>query len=155
MDFILVRIGELLLWHYVGGLPSRRSLCLFWRETKHRAWTRDFRRDRKWGRKSRSERSQRGELEREPSRGQWAKRDAERQSRMDSRSDQTRWVSSPEWTTVSRRRQWARWSKMSWHSYWLLSEFHEKYTPSDSLQDARKAVQKSVTKLPFLHLELT
>ena len=33
--------------------------------------------------------------------------------------------------------------------------FAKKYTPSDSLQDARKAVQKGVTKLPFLHLKLT
>ena len=23
-----------ILWHYVGGTPGRRSLCLFWRETK-------------------------------------------------------------------------------------------------------------------------
>ena len=24
------------LWHYVGGLPSRRFLCLFWRKTRQR-----------------------------------------------------------------------------------------------------------------------
>ena len=49
-------------------------------------------------------------------RGSVAKRDAERQSRTGSRRDQSRWVSSPEWTTVRRRRQWRRRSKMSWHS---------------------------------------
>ena len=25
-----------MLWHYVDGPPSRRSLCLFWRETRQR-----------------------------------------------------------------------------------------------------------------------
>ena len=94
-------------------------------------------------------------LAKEPWEGQLAKRDAEKQSRTNSIRDQSRWVSSPEWTTVSRRRQWGRRSKMSWHSLWLLWEFREKYTPSDSLLDAQKAVQKSVTKLPFLHFELT
>ena len=24
------------MWHYVGGTPGRRCLCLFWRETKQR-----------------------------------------------------------------------------------------------------------------------
>ena len=56
-------------WHYVGGPPSRRSLRLFWCETKQRAWTWDLRRDRKWGRKGRSERSQRSSWKRNPERG--------------------------------------------------------------------------------------
>ena len=30
------------LWHYVGGPPSRQSLCLFWRETRQKVWTRDL-----------------------------------------------------------------------------------------------------------------
>ena len=42
------------MWHYVGGPLSRRSLCLFWRETKQRAWARDLRRDRKWVRERES-----------------------------------------------------------------------------------------------------
>ena len=29
-----VTLAVTLLWHYVGGPPSRRSLDLFWRETK-------------------------------------------------------------------------------------------------------------------------
>ena len=57
-----------------------------------------------------------GQLAKEPGEGQLAKRDAERQSRTDSGRDWSRWVSSPEWTTVRRRRQWGKWSKMSWHS---------------------------------------
>ena len=103
----------LILWHYVGGSPSRRSLCLFWRETKQRVWDRDLQRDRK-----------RGDVREKPE-GELAKRDAERQSRKDSRREQSRWVSSPvldgqqreavkedsqEWT------QWGRRSKLSWHS---------------------------------------
>ena len=47
------------LWHYVGGPLSRQSLCLFWRDTKQRAWTRDLRRDRKWRRKAVSKGTQR------------------------------------------------------------------------------------------------
>ena len=31
-----------LLWHYVGGPLSRRSLCMFWRETKQRPENRDL-----------------------------------------------------------------------------------------------------------------
>ena len=31
-----------IMWHYVGVPPSRRSLCLFWRETRQRVWTRDL-----------------------------------------------------------------------------------------------------------------
>ena len=30
------------MWHYVGGPPSRRSLCLFWHETRQRVSTRDL-----------------------------------------------------------------------------------------------------------------
>ena len=30
------------MWHYVGGPPSRWSLCMFWRETRQRVWTRDL-----------------------------------------------------------------------------------------------------------------
>ena len=28
--------------HYVGGPPRRRSLCLFWRDSRQRVWTRDL-----------------------------------------------------------------------------------------------------------------
>ena len=56
------------------------------------------------------------QLAKEPREGKLAKRDAERQSRTDSRRDQSRWVCRLEWTTVSRRRQWGRRSKISWIS---------------------------------------
>ena len=35
-------IDPLSVWHYVGGPQSRRFLCLFWRETRQRVWTRDL-----------------------------------------------------------------------------------------------------------------
>ena len=63
-------------------------------------------------------------------RGQLTKGDAERQSTTDSRRDQSAGVSSPESTTVSRRRQWGKTVKMSWHSNWSLLKFREKYTPA-------------------------
>ena len=34
--------GERAVWHYVGDPPSRRFLCLFWRETRQRVWTQDL-----------------------------------------------------------------------------------------------------------------
>ena len=40
-----------------------------------------------------------------------AKGDAEKESRTDSRRGQSRWVSSPESTTVSRRKQWGKTSQ--------------------------------------------
>ena len=88
---------DILVWHHVGGPLSRRSLCLFWRETKQRAWSRDLWRDWKWGKKAVGKGTQRGQL---------TKGDAERQSTTDSRR-------------ASRRErvqgQWGRRSKMSWH----------------------------------------
>ena len=101
------RLDPMGMWHYVGGTPSRRSLCLFWRKIKQRPEL-EFSDKTEVGEKSR--------VGKGTQRGQLAKRDAERQSRTDSRRDQSRWISIPEWTTVSRRRQWGRRSKTSWHS---------------------------------------
>ena len=77
------------MWHYVGGPPNRRSLCLFGRETKQRTSIRDLRRDRKWGRKQ-GPREAIEELAKVHREGELAKRDGERQSRTDRRRDQSR-----------------------------------------------------------------
>ena len=37
-----VKSVQLLLGYYVGGPPSRLSLCLFWLETRQRVWTRNL-----------------------------------------------------------------------------------------------------------------
>ena len=49
-----------------------------------------------------------GQLAEESREGELAKGDAERQSITDSRRDQSGSVSSPEWTMVSRRKQWGK-----------------------------------------------
>ena len=81
------------LWHYVGGPPSRRSLCLFWRETEQRAWTRDLRRDRKWEGKGRSGEAKGavGKGTQRRSVGEERRREAVENG---SGKDQSRWVSS-------------------------------------------------------------
>ena len=58
----------------------------------------------------------REQLAKEPREGQLAKREVERQLTIVSRRDHLRWVSSPEWTTVSWKKQWGRRSKKSLHS---------------------------------------
>ena len=135
-----------LMWHYVGGPPSRRSLCLSWRETKQRAKNRNLRRDRKWGEKGRSERSQgsgqgkawegsgqenarEGSWKKEPREGSW-QRETQRGSRRRSavREDQSRWVGIP-------------------RSFVQISR---KIHVSGSLQMHRKC---SVTEPPFLHFD--
>ena len=80
----------------------------------------------------RGPREARSELAKEPREAQLAKRDAERQSRTEQRGpvkDELAFLVA--FVGVSR-----------------------KIYARDSLQNARKVVQKSVTKLPFLHLEL-
>ena len=75
------------LWHYVGGPPSRRSLCLFWRETRQRVWARDLRRDRKWVRERESRIGQRnpeeGSWRRETQDGSWAVDTGQRRDQSD------------------------------------------------------------------------
>ena len=77
------------VWHYVGGPLSRRSLCLFWRETKQRpeletsTWPEVGKgtRERSW--------------KKEPREGSW-RRATERdswQSTPDSRRDESAWDS--------------------------------------------------------------
>ena len=101
-----------------------------------------FHETRSWGGKGRSERSQREEMVKEPRGGQFTKRDAERNR------EQTAEGSSPESTTVSRRKQWGKTSQDELAFLVALSKFREKYTPSDSLQNAQKAVQKMSQNYP-------
>ena len=65
---------KLSLWHYAGCPTSRRFLCLFWRETRQRVWTRDL--DATGSRKRTPVR----ELEEGTQRRQLAKGDASGQS---------------------------------------------------------------------------
>ena len=100
------------------GWYARQTIPLsVFARNQTKACARDLRQDWKWRRKDQlTKEPRKGQLAKEPREAQLAKRDAERQSRTDSRRDQSRCDSSPEWTTVSRRRQWGRRSKMSWHS---------------------------------------
>ena len=74
------------VWHYVGDPPSRQSLCLFWRETRQRVWTRDL--DTTGSRQGNARGVGRRNSEKE-----LAKSDAEGQSTSDSRRDQSAWDS--------------------------------------------------------------
>ena len=78
--------------------------------SKQRAWTQDLLWDQKWGRKGRSKRGKRRSWKRNPERavgkeGRWETVENGQQK------DQSRWVSSPESTTVSKRKQWGKTSQ--------------------------------------------
>ena len=172
MEVCLIRIclNIEIVWHYVGGLLSRRSLCFGTKPNKGlglgisdetrsgrgKAGLREARGAVSKGtqRGSVGEGTQRGAVGKGTQRGQLAKRDAERQSRTGAEGTSQDELAVQCWM-VSRRRQWRKTVKNELAFEAASEEFREKYTPSDSLQDARKAVQKNVTKLPFLHLELT
>ena len=83
----LARRSQASVWHYVGGPPSRRSLCLFWRETRQRVWTRDF--DATGSRKGIPV----GSWKKEPREVSWrqARQKGTWQSTPDSRRDQSAW----------------------------------------------------------------
>ena len=139
------------MWHYVGGPPSRRSLCLFWWETRQRVWTRDFWWDRKWGRKGRSERSQRGSWQRETQSGskQWTKEE-NNQCEVESRgSEEDR---QDEFAVLIRQRSAVRKTVKDELAFLVAYGSFAQIHASISLQIHREC---SVTKLPILHFELT
>ena len=105
---ILIVCIRVSLWHYEGDAPSRRSFCLFWRETKQSLSSR-FWRDRKWARESE------WELEEGTHRRQLAKGDAEGQSTTDSRETSRHEIGS--------KSSEGRPVKMSQHSSWLCGNY--------------------------------
>ena len=121
------------MWHNVGVPLSKRSLCLFWCEAKQKAWTRDLRRDRKWEKKGVGKGTQREEL---------AKGDAEGQSSTNSRRVQSAW-DSPGVVRKTVKDELA---------FLVDCRSFAQIQTRDSLQMHREC---SVTKLPFLHFELT
>ena len=121
------------MWHYLGGPPSRQPLCLFWRETRQKVWSRDL--DATGSRKGTPVRSwtkERGEFSwrRATKKGSW-------QSTPDSRRDQSDEIgsSSSEGRPV----------KMSQHSSRFV-EFSLEIHASVSLQGMQ------CHNLTFLHL---
>ena len=116
---------HLQLWHYEGGAPSRRSLCLFWRESRQRVWTRNFGRDR-IARGSWTKELRKGSWRRETQSSSWA---AEVTSRHEIES------------SISEGRP----VKMSQHSSWFV-EFSLEIHASVSLRGMQ------CHNLTFLHL---
>ena len=90
--------------------------------------------DRKWGRKGSWQRNQ----------GKVSWRGETQRGRRTEQRDQSRWV--------SRRKQWGKTSQDELAFLVALKKFREKYTPSDSLRNARKAVQKKCHKTSLLAL---
>ena len=147
------------MWHYEGGAPSRRSFCLFWRETKQRPELEIFEWDREMGKGRLSE-----ALEKGTQRRQFTKGDAEVESTTDSRRDQSGWdspgavrktdkMSSQSWADNGQQKEAAREGESGWVGIpssfvEILLEIHA----SVSLQIHRECC---VTELPFLCFELT
>ena len=102
----LIEPYQVLLLHYVGGPPSRRSLCLFWRETKQRPVPAISTRPEVGRERPR-------ELDKRTERRQLAKGDASGQLTPDSRSDQSAWE-------IGSSRSEGRPVKMSQHSSWVV-----------------------------------
>ena len=118
-----------------GGEPSRRSICLFWRETKQRPEFEIFD-ETGSGQGNARERIRKG-----TQREELAKGDVEGQSTTDSRRDQSAWERES-WSSEGRP------VKMSQHSSWLV-EISRRMHVSFSLPMHREC---GVTEPPFLHL---
>ena len=119
-----------------------QTITLFWRKTQRKGWS------------SRSPARPEVDEERnvpEKTQGQLTKEDGEMQS-TSGRRDQSAWDSSPGEGCSAEGGSEGRQSKMSWHSYWLLLKFRDKYTPAIVY---RCTCLQSVKKPPFLRLELT
>ena len=98
-------------------VPVRESLCLLWHKTHT------------LGLMARPPARLEVDKERkvpEKIEGQLTKEDGERQSTMVGRRDQSARDSSPGEGLSAEGGSEGRQSKMSWHSYWLLKQFHTK-----------------------------
>ena len=87
--YFCARSTSSLLWHYGVGVPSRRSLGLFWRKPQTKAWARYLRSDRKRGEERQVREKTEGQLAKEPWEGELAKGDAERQSTTEGRGERS------------------------------------------------------------------
>ena len=126
------------LWQYVGGTSGRRSLCLFWREAKQRPELVISNETGSGEGKAGPREARKGQLAKGTQRG-WVGEGRRREA-----------VDNGQQKEAVRKTV-----KDELAFLVAFVGFSRKIYARDSLQNARKAIQKRVTKLPFLRLELT
>ena len=128
------------VWHYEGSLPSRWSLCQFWRETRQRVWTQDLNATRS------RRRTPVGSWKKEPREVSWwrARQNGSWQSTPDSRRDQSAWERV--------QHQWGKTSQDESAFFMALWKFREGC--KSALVD-RSTKECRVSQLNLLALELT